>query len=238
MNVDLLGQAARALRDTPGHGRAEETFGRVLRDVRRAERRRRTAVAAILPFALLLTTMGAWAATTGRLAAVVGRLRPSRPPVGRTVVAEAGIAAATPGPEIVPLPLRLASAPPGPEDAQPAARPPTVRRPRGLDTRPLDDGAPLAPSPDEVYRRAHDAHFGRADYAAALELWDAYLGLSPLPRFALEARFNRAIALVRLGRRDEARGALRPFADGDYGSYRAGEARALLRALGDARDEN
>lgn len=233
MNVDLLGQAARALRDTPGHGRAEETLARVLRDARRAERRRRTAVATLLPFALLLTTMGAWAATTGRLATVARQLWPSRPL--RTAVAEARLAA---GPEIVPLPLRPASASPGPEDAQPAARPPTVRRPRGLDTRPLDDGAPLAPSPDEVYRRAHDAHFGRADYAAALELWDAYLGLSPLPRFALEARFNRAIALVRLGRREEARRALRPFADGDYGAYRAGEARALLRVLGDTREDN
>jgi hypothetical protein len=120
---------------------------------------------------------------------------------------------------------------PAPQPPAPAAaRPPVAHgapRPE----------APRAPSPDDVYRSAHDAHFGRGDYGASLRLWDQYLALSPLPRFALEARFNRAIALLRLGRRAEAARDLRPFAAGNYGSYRTAEARALLRTLDAAQNE-
>jgi hypothetical protein len=46
-----------------------------------------------------------------------------------------------------------------------------------------------------------------------------------------EARYNRAIALARLGRNAEAAAALEPFARGDYGAYRQSEANALLNAL-------
>jgi len=46
----------------------------------------------------------------------------------------------------------------------------------------------------------------------------------------LEARYNRAICLVRLGRRAGARAALAPFASGAYGGYRQEDARALLDA--------
>jgi tetratricopeptide (TPR) repeat protein len=97
---------------------------------------------------------------------------------------------------------------------------------------PAGPAADVTPqSPDELYREAHEAHFARHDFQAALALWDRYLALTPLPGLAVEARYNRAIALFRLGRRAETRQALRPFADGDYGSYRAAEARALLDAL-------
>jgi hypothetical protein len=47
----------------------------------------------------------------------------------------------------------------------------------------------------------------------------------------LEARYNRAICLMRLGRRTEAIAALRPFADGEWTGYRQEEARALLREI-------
>ena len=56
--------------------------------------------------------------------------------------------------------------------------------------------------------------------------------LGPQARFFLEARYNRAIALVRLGRKAEAVEALRPFAAAPPGSYRRTEARDLLRFLG------
>jgi hypothetical protein len=85
---------------------------------------------------------------------------------------------------------------------------------------------------DALYREAHEAHFVRKDPAAALAAWDRYLlAAGPTGRFALEARYNRAIALVRLGRRSEAASALRPFANGDYGGYRRDEARELLSTL-------
>jgi hypothetical protein len=80
-----------------------------------------------------------------------------------------------------------------------------------------------------LYRRAHQAHFVDRRYAAALAAWDRYLALPRPGRLALEARYNRALALYRLGRRAEAAQALQPFADGDYGPYRQSEARALLK---------
>jgi hypothetical protein len=82
-----------------------------------------------------------------------------------------------------------------------------------------------------IYKYAHRAHFVEHDYASALAGWDRYLALAPRGTFALEARYNRAIALYRLGRREAALEALRPFADGAYGAYRRDEARELLEKL-------
>jgi TolA-binding protein len=88
------------------------------------------------------------------------------------------------------------------------------------------------PSEEEsMYQRAHQAHFVAHDSAAALRAWDDYLQAYPNGRFALEARYNRALALVRLGRYAEARAALAPFASGQYGGYRQSEAKALLDAM-------
>jgi hypothetical protein len=79
---------------------------------------------------------------------------------------------------------------------------------------------------------AHAAHFVRADYAAALAAWDRYLAAAPpAHRWAVEARYNRGIALYRLGQSAAARRALQPFAGGEYGSYRREEARRLLEQL-------
>jgi hypothetical protein len=47
----------------------------------------------------------------------------------------------------------------------------------------------------------------------------------------IEARFNRAIALMQLGQRAEARAALTPFAEGQYGGYRRDDARRLIETL-------
>jgi len=122
--------------------------------------------------------------------------------------------------------------------ASPPAALATALRPHGaaparvaIARAPASETREATTSPDDVYRAAHEAHFAQRDFGVALELWDRYLALSPLPRLAVEARYNRAIALVHLGRRDEAARALRPFADGDYGSYRAADARALLAAI-------
>ena len=84
---------------------------------------------------------------------------------------------------------------------------------------------------DPDYARAHRAQFVEHDYAAALAAWDAYLSHSSTPAFALEARYNRAIALAELGRVSEARQAITPFAEGKYGGYRQESGARLLRAL-------
>ena len=58
---------------------------------------------------------------------------------------------------------------------------------------------------ESAYEAAHRAHFAERDPTKALRGWDAYLAAYPDGRFSLEARYNRALTLVRLGRTDEAR---------------------------------
>ena len=67
----------------------------------------------------------------------------------------------------------------------------------------------------------------RRDFEAALDAWDRYLAMGT-GSLSVEARYNRAIALAHLGRRAAAIAALRPFADGETGSYRQAEAQALI----------
>jgi hypothetical protein len=46
-----------------------------------------------------------------------------------------------------------------------------------------------------------------------------------------EARYNRALNQIKLGRAGAARQSLEPFARGDHGLYRQQQARQLLEAL-------
>lgn len=92
----------------------------------------------------------------------------------------------------------------------------------------------VSPAERQAYEEAHALHFEAHDSAGAVTAWDRYLADYPGGRFAVEAAYNRALALVRLGRRDEARAALEPFATGAHGAYRRHESEALLQALGDA----
>jgi hypothetical protein len=87
------------------------------------------------------------------------------------------------------------------------------------------------PAERSAYREAHALHFDVRDASGALGAWDRYLATYPDGRFAIEARYNRALCLVRLDRRDEARLALAPFASGRHGEYRQREATALIEAL-------
>lgn len=94
--------------------------------------------------------------------------------------------------------------------------------------------APAAPAPDPelaAFRRAHEAHFGGGAPLAVLALWDDYLARFAAGRLAPEARWNRAILLVRVGRVDAARAALASFASGAEGGYRQRDAEDLLRTL-------
>ena len=89
---------------------------------------------------------------------------------------------------------------------------------------------PTSSTADALYREAHHLHFVRRDFGAALAAWDRYLELGSGP-LSIEARYNRAIALVRLHERDRAIAALTPFARGAHAGYRQQEAQALLRLL-------
>lgn len=91
--------------------------------------------------------------------------------------------------------------------------------------------APFDAAAHALYEAAHRAHFVDRNPRAALSAWNAYLAAAPRGRFAVEAHYNRALCLVRLGRTAEARKALEPFASGRSGGYRRAEAQKLLDAM-------
>jgi predicted Zn-dependent protease len=78
------------------------------------------------------------------------------------------------------------------------------------------------------YRAAQRFQFEQNDCANAVKSWEAYLIADPRGPLVLDARYHRAECLFQLGRSAEARAALKPFADGEYGSYRRDAARKLL----------
>jgi TolA-binding protein len=122
---------------------------------------------------------------------------------------------------------------PAPEPAKPS-QPETPKAEAVVSARPvpaLSASAAFQDTDGDLYRLAHEAHFTSHDYARALSGWDGYLRAAPRGRLATEARYNRAICLLRLGRDAEARQALEPFASGKMG-YRQNEAQQLLNELG------
>ncbi|MGC4093478.1 MAG: hypothetical protein QM756_37390 [Polyangiaceae bacterium] len=160
---------------------------------------------------------------------------PQAPPPVVEAVEAAPAAEPSPVPE---APAAEVTPTPTPKPPAPSARvatPPPKSTPE-VETAPAPE-PPAAPAPElndpahDLYRAAHRAHFVEHNFAAALTGWDAYLAAAPSGRFAPEARYNRALCLVRLGRKDDAERALRPFADGAYGAYRRDEAKALIEAL-------
>jgi hypothetical protein len=187
-----------------------------------------------------------WALATGQIAGLwapvpaaesaVAPLRPTAPgsapqpsPVEPAAVPEPpAIAVVPPAPEVAPPAPEVA--PPAPEVAprapEVAPRAPEVA-PRALRR------ASLAAPVEALYRRAHELHFHGGDLAVTLAAWDAYLAAEPAGRFSVEARYNRALVLVRLGRYAGAHAALVPFARGEVAlaGYRQAEAAALVERL-------
>jgi hypothetical protein len=138
-------------------------------------------------------------------------------------IAPVAIEVATPRAAAAPTPAR---APRRPARTQPNAPrvPPAVTTTTFTETAPAPESAELA-----LFRRAQALHVARDPQALAA--WDAYLRVAGHGVLAPEARYNRALCLIRAGRTAEARAALLPFADGELGAYRRDEARALLAEL-------
>ncbi|HSS01872.1 MAG TPA: hypothetical protein VLM79_32665 [Kofleriaceae bacterium] len=192
--------------------------------------------------AILLVGTVSWALATGRVAmlwAPAPRVRvsaaevappaPSPPPRRRAPPAIATAPRPAPPPESTPpvtAPVELPPAPPAPPPAPPHPAPAPRAAPVAA------PGPPAAPV-EALYRRAHDLHFHGGEPAATLAAWDAYLAAEPGGRFSVEARYNRAILLIRLGRYAEARAALEPFARGEVepSGYRQTEAGRLVERL-------
>lgn len=234
MSADLLMAATAALREV-GNGPessmsdpvAESTRRRVMASIGEHKQGNRRRLALVV-FALALSTATlSWAASTGRLKQVLRQLHvvESAPPGQREQ------------PDEVPGPVRVARVEPAMTvpmvmAAMPEPMPEPVRKP-------APKRAKRAPSPTATaavdgdladYRKAHGVHFRGGDASAALAAWDDYLTANPDGRFVAEAAYNRAITLVRLGRKREAGEALAPFAAGEMG-YRRDEAAKLREAL-------
>lgn len=254
MTDDLLNRAARALREETEDSDSSERFtrARVMAGLQQSAGRRRLRLAFALPLAACFAAATAYGTMKGRSSAIWHDVAealgfshseeaPNSPPKPKKRVA------APPKPLESAAPVETQSVPealvPPEKEVKPAPSAALVARPE-RPAAPVPEVAassqevpPAPPAPEvndpahELYRAAHHAHFVEHDFAAALRSWDAYLAAAPSGRFAPEARYNRALCLVRLGRKDDAERALRPFADGAYGSYRRDEAKALIEAL-------
>jgi hypothetical protein len=154
------------------------------------------------------------------------------PPVEIAPAIETGVVAVAPTavepvtPRAPVKPRRVEPAAPVVEDVIP---PPT--QPPVTAITPIEPAEPAqSPEIEALYRTAHELHFRGGDAAKALAAWDAYLAAEPSGRFLVEAKYNRAIVLVKLKRYDEAKSALGPFARGEVkpSGYRQAEAKALL----------
>lgn len=241
MNDDPWSEAARALRETgeAGEFEARSTRARVLAGLQQTRVRHRTRIVFLLPIAATFVAVSAWGAGSGNAQhafEAVQRWFSPAPPAAHANVKALKSAHAIPPPPVpvpvlVPMPLPVlplestpnlaASSSPGPTPQPPLSRPRISAH-----AEPIDPALTL-------YRAAHTAHFVDHDAERALAGWDAYLAAAPGGQFAPEARYNRALSLVRLGRSAEARAALGPFANGAFGNYRKDEANALLERLGE-----
>lgn len=217
-----------ALRATDGNDAelAAATRLRLRRSLERDTRRRSRLLAWFTSGGILFAGTAAWALKgeiaslwapkpSAQLAApATVEPPPDKPssPIPRRVTAVVPVAPialpdAPIAPPPVPAPARIA------RQIQPAERAPKI------DT-------------EALFKSAHELHFHGSDPAATLLAWDAYLAAAPRGELAVEARYNRALVLIRLQRYAEARAALLPFSRGEIaGSYRQAEAAQLVERL-------
>ena len=232
---DLLDEAVSALREEGASDDAHRfTRARVMASLHQGTVKRRTRLAFVLPIAATFIATSAWGVSSGRAVVWIEEIRtvfgfpsePTPPPEAPKAKAPKKAARAL---EAVPQkPVEELAAIPPPPVPEETAKPAPERVPVAASAAP-DAGLDAEL---ELYRTAHRAHFTERDSAAALAGWDAYLSKAPKGRFVLEARYNRALCLVRLDRKAEARKALEPFARGAFGDYRKREATELLEVLG------
>jgi TolA-binding protein len=252
MTDDLLARATRALREESGDdASARLTRARVMGSLNEGRVRHRTRVAFLIPIAATFAAATVFGAAGGRaerafdaVARVFGVHRSAPVPKAprstsnRAAGASTQAPARTEEPVAPPLP-EVVRAPPPETTPSPVAvaatSSPVTTTAAGERLRSPASGAAGAATHDpafELYRSAHRAHFQGHDSARALEAWNAYLRAAPNGSFAMEARYNRGLCLVRLERAAEARSALEPFARGRFGGYRQAEAQKLIDALG------
>src|SRR5262245_39854214 len=220
---NLLDEAVGALREESASDDAAHRFtrARVMASLHQRTVKRRTYLAFVLPVAATFIATSAWGVSSGRARVWIEEIRVA------FGIAKSEEAAPAPKPA---APKRAVRAPEPKPPNEPSEAvvvpPPPVEEPeKPVAVTPLAPPSAFA-APDagldaelELYRTAHRAHFAEHNSRAALAAWDAYLAKAPRGKFALEARYNRALCLVRLDRKAEARAALEPFARGAFGAY-------------------
>lgn len=240
MTDPWLDEAVKALRETTGgqSERSSSTRARVLQGLDRGSAGRRRWVW-LLPAVAILgggTALAANSQTTARWLGEAGQwLGLAAAPSQREPAPSARAAPRRVHSVKRPASVEPTSSTPEPPPSAEAAPPPAPPR-AAVPAKPSEPES--RPEPHlQLYRAAHEAHFRDRDFATALAGWDSYLLRAPSGSFAMEARYNRAIALVRLGRSAAARAALEPFAEGRHGGYRQADARKLLDAMPTASTE-
>ncbi len=251
MSDDLLKEATQALRDEAAEASPGGNFtrARVLASLHQTRVKRRTLV---MPLVALSAAATAWGAANGALPRIVavisqalgskasqeavtskrtfhgpsGSVRVHSPANPSVSVSSRSPAQVAPTVQAAPVVVDVAI----PRELT-AKQQRELARSTALKATPNSGSRAVFSDADgDLYRSAHTKHFAERDYASALVAWDEYLQATPNGRLTLEARYNRSLCLLRLGREAEARTALEPFASGKLG-YREKEARELLEEL-------
>jgi hypothetical protein len=235
MNVDDLVGALRAT-DGEDPDLADMTRLRVQRSLESGARTQHRLAGLLAAAGILFGGTVSWALATGKIGAMwspspapviqpVDDTPAPKPRPARPTEPAKPVITATPAPTVLPMPEvpAIAAMPePPPPETRPAPKPRPAR------------ARAIEPAPGEaLYRRAHDLHFHGGDPGLAVAAWDAYLAAEPAGRFAVDARYNRALMLIRLRRYAEARAALAPFAQGEVEptGYHQAEAEQLIERL-------
>jgi hypothetical protein len=230
MTDDALAPFIRAYRDE-NSGASLDAGGirrRLLVGVGRGQRRRLLVVRYVVPVAATFFGSVALAASHGALP----RFDEVRAWFGNT---EAHAPATMPAGDRQPkvqarIPPTIRPSAPAPEPVPAVALEDLVVQPG-----PASPGLRASPDPLRAdlaaYEEAHRLHFHASDASRALSGWDSYLASHPGGTFAPEAHLNRAVCLLRLGRRSDARAALERLARAPSGAYARERARALLDAI-------
>lgn len=233
MNDEELAKAIAAYRETTREEPGERGLDRLQRSLQPPSSRTapRHLGRFVWPLAAALAVGSAWAA--GNVPRWFGSEGTDEEPTPAGPQARAGSGSPRAVVSVMTPPVR---AQPDELEQEPVPTPRLPPKPTARTTAPapsLELAPPL--DLDALYRTAHDAQFKAQDPGAALVAWNRYLAAAdPSARLLLEARYNRALALHSLGRREEAKAALLPFAEGDYGSYRRNDARQLIARMEEA----
>jgi len=246
MSDDLLAQMTAALADEYDGATAvpEATRARVIRTLAERKPRRRKWFVVGIPAFVLFGGSTAWASMTGHLPQVVekaisvvtfGAIEFDREPEERIrtrvfkrqagPAVEEVKAASSAETEVEPPAEELQEVE---EEAEP------IEAPNPLESQVNPAPVKRAPALDpalSIYQSAHRSQFRASDCNAAVQGYAEYLNVAPSGSFAVDARYNRAVCLIKLGRTSEALTILKPFSEGRYGSYRQKRAGKLLEAF-------